>query len=743
MAKKQPKGNYEWSYCSLGGVVRVNIRNGEDIAHLRDLDKKLWTVLSCPTEGLEFDSETLRMIDTDGDGKIRVDEVVAAAEWLCSVIKDKDLLVKGLDTLKLNEINTDCAAGARLHDSAKQILRNLKLDKDEISIADTSDSVAIFAETTANGDGVITEASAQSDHLREVVRTIIDKAGSAIDRSGQNGITADHIETFYTALADYAAWQDAASPEIFPFGEQTQAALDAATQLKEKVADYFMRCKLIAFTDAATAAVDVSADRISAISDHNLTAEADEIASYPIARPTKEGIIHFDAVNPAWKSRFDALKAIVFKDKDSIDEAGWNEMLDKFSPYIAWKDSKKGEIVESLGLDGVKALIKADDKQALLDLIAADKALEEEANSIDEVNKLMHLYRDFYKLLKNYVIFSDFYSPNQDELAVFEAGKLYIDQRCCRLCVRVADMGKHADMSSLSGMFLLYCACTSKTTGKSMNIVAVMTDGSTRNLRPGTNGVFYDRDGVDYDATIVRIVENPLSIKQAFWSPYVKFWNWITGLVNKSAADKDAKAMENLQASASAAPADAAAKKQPFDIGKFAGIFAAVGMAIGLLGAAVAGIVAGIAKLPWWGLILLILGIMLIISGPSCFIAWGKLRRRNLGPVLNANGWAVNSGAVVNIPFGRTLTSVAKYPKLKLDDPYKPKAPLWRKLLCWFLFLAVICFGVLFFTDNLKCIGLPFHKEKAAVEQVQDAPDAPDAPVADEVESQTDIQATE
>ena len=731
MAKKIKKdGKYEWSYCSFGGVVRVNVRNGEDIAHLGELDKKLWTVLSCPVHGLEFPEETLRMIDTDGDGKIRVDEVIAAADWLCKVVKDKDLLVKGLDTLKLDQINTDNEAGAKLYKSALQILSNLKLEKDEISVADSSDSVAIFAATGANGDGVITEVSAEDEHLKEVIRTIAEKIGSAMDRSGAQGVTADHIEAFYTALADYAEWQKAGTPDIFPYGENTQAALDGATALDEKVKDYFMRCKLIAFTELAAPAVDVSADRISAISDHNLSAEADEIASYPIARPAKEGVISFDAVNPAWKARFDALRAIVFEGKDSINEADWNEMLAKFAPYTAWKAAKKGEAVEPLGLDAVNALIKANDKEALLALVAADKALEEEANSIDEVNKLMHLYRDFYKLLKNYVIFSDFYSPDQSQMAVFEAGKLYIDERCCRLCVRVEDMGKHADMAGLSGMFLLYCACTSKTTGKSMNIVAVMTDGSTRNLRPGTNAVFYDRNGLDYDATIVRVVENPLSIKQAFWAPYVKFWNWITGLVNKSAAEKDAKAMESLQAGAEAAPADAAAKKQPFDIAKYAGIFAAVGMAIGLLGAAIAGIVAGIAKLPWWGFLLIIVGIMLLISGPSCFIAWGKLRRRNLGPVLNANGWAINSNVIVNIPFGRTLTSIAKYPKVKLEDPYKPKAPLWWRILRWVLLCAVIAFGVLFFTGNLKCIGLPFPKEKPVEEQVEEAAEqAPEAEI--------------
>lgn len=727
MAKKKKSTGYDWSYSSFGGVVRVNVRSGEDIAHLGELDKKLWTVLSCPTEGLEFPSETLKLIDTDGDGKIRVDEIVAAANWLCKVLKDKELLIKAPDTLKLSDINTDVPEGEKLEKSARQILSNLKLQKDDISVADTSDSVAIFADTAFNGDGVITEASAADDTLKGVIKTIAAQIGSTTDRSGAEGVTAEQIEAFYTALADYAAWQAAATPDIFPFGDNTQAALDAADAIKTKVSDFFMRCKLIAFTEAAAPAVDVSTDKISAISDHDLSGEAQEIASYPLARPSKDGILLFDAINPAWKAKVDDFRTLAGLDaKDGINEAEWNEIVSKFSAFSAWKDSKKGAEVEALGLEEVKKLIAADNKAALLELIASDKALEDEANSIDEVNKLTHLVRDFYKLLKNYVVFSDFYSPDQNEMSVFEAGKLYIDERCCRLCVRVEDMGKHADMAGLSGMFLLYCACTSKTTGKSMNIVAVMTDGKTRNLRPGTNGVFYDRDGLDYDATIIKIVENPISIKQAFWSPYVKFWNWITGLINKSAAEKDAKSMENLQASATAAPADAAAKKQPFDIGKFAGIFAAVGMAIGLLGAALAGIVTGIAKLPWWGILLLIVGIMLLISGPSCFIAWGKLRRRNLGPVLNANGWAINSNVIVNIPFGRTLTSIAKYPKLKLDDPYKPKAPLWWRICRWLLLALVVAFCALFFTDNLKCIGLPLHKEKPAVEQVEEpAPEAP------------------
>ena len=677
MAKKQPQG-YPWKYCSLGGVVRVNITSGEDIAHLGELDQKLWTVLSCPTKDLAIDARTLQLIDTDGDGRVRVQEVVAAAQWLTSVVRDRDAILKGESELKLDGINTDCEAGRKLYDSAKQILANLGLEKDSVTADEAADSVAIFAGTQFNGDGVITPASADEEALKTLIATIVEKTGSATDRSGEPGITAEHIEAFYTALSEYAAWQEAAESgkaAIFPYGDNTAAALAACEAIKDKVADYFMRCKLIRFDEAVTAAVDVSADRVGAISGQNLATQGEEIAACPLARPTKEAVLPFDAVNPAWQAQFDAVKALV---------------LDVDFP-------------KAKAIDEVRALLKADRKADLLALIDADKALEAEAASIDDVKKLLLLYRDFAKLLRNYVIFTDFYGRKEGTRGMFEVGRLYIDERCCDLCIKVSDMGAHGDMPKLSGMFLLYCKCTSKTKGETMDIVAVMTDGSTRDLRPGKNGLFYDLDGGDWDAVITKVVENPISVKAAFWAPYRKVANFISDKIDKSAADKDADALAKLTSSTDAGPAGA---KQPFDIAKFAGIAAAVGMALAGIGAVLVAIGAAVKSLTWWQWLIIIAAVMLLISGPSCFIAWRKLRKRNLGPVLNANGWAINSQVLVNILFGKTLTSVAKYPKIKLEDPYAKRTPLWRKCLCWLIALLVVAFVVLYFTGNLGWMGI-------------------------------------
>lgn len=651
----------------------MRIASGDDIAHLRELDQKHWTVLSCPTDGLGLDPQTLRLIDTDADGKIRAGEVISAAEWLTSVIADKDSILEGASELKLSNIDSSNPLGKRLYDSAHQILANLgKEGSETISLSDASDSVAIFAGTKFNGDGIITAASADDESLKAVIGECIGAMGGLTDRSGEQGVDSAKIEGFYAALSSYSAWCKQAEEQksrIFPFGANTATALSAMEVVKDKVDDFFKRCSLLKYDEAIASATSISVSDIASL----------EVC--PLAHPNASGVLPFDAINPAWSARFDAFRSLVLDGKSgSLDKAQWDAIVAGFAPYTAYMASKAGAEVESLGLERVRAILDSDQKGALLELVSEDKALEQEANSIDDVKKLMLLYRDFYRLLKNYVIFTDFYDRANGSRASFEVGQLYIDQRCCDLCIRVADMGKHADMPSLSGMFLIYCTCVCRKGAETMNIVAVMTDGETTDLRPGKNGIFYDLSGRDWDATIAKIVDNPISIKQAFWSPYRKFWEFCVGLINKSAADKDAKIVSDLQAKAAAPkPAEGEAKPQSFDIAKFAGIFAALGMALGYIGSAVTKIIAGVAATPLWKVLLGIVAIILVISGPSCFIAWSKLRKRNLGPVLNANGWAINSRILVNILFGAKLTSVAKYPRLKLSDPYTQKAPKWRK----------------------------------------------------------------
>jgi hypothetical protein len=76
-----------------------------------------------------------------------------------------------------------------------------------------------------------------------------------------------------------------------------------------------------------------------------------------------------------------------------------------------------------------------------------------------------------------------------------------------------------------------------------------------------------------------------------------------------------------------------------------------------------------------------VIGLLLMISGPSMLLAWLKLRRRNLGPILDANGWAINSRARINVSFGAAMTELAAIPKGSqrlLHDPFADKTPPFK-----------------------------------------------------------------
>ena len=717
---------YKWEFDNIGGSSRVRIASGEDIAHLHELDPKMWTVLSCPVTGLEIDDRSLAYMDTDGDGKIRVNDVIATSQWITSVLRNSDLILEGKDSIDIEQFNVENPEGLKLYNSAKQIIENLGKEGTVISIADTADNAAIFAKTRFNGDGVITEASSDDADLKAVIAAAIASVGGVTDRSGAAGVNADLIETFYKNLADYVAWTEAAVEA--PFADKTDAVIDAYNALDAKVKDFFMRSKLAAFSPDSTASLDVQTASIQAISAENLTGKSAEIAAYPIARVTgKPEIDLSEPVNPAWDAQFELVKSVAFADMKVLTEADWAAVGAKFAAYTAWKGAKAGACVEALGLETIKGFIAKDNKAALLDLVAQDSALAEEAANMDMVDKFLHIFRDFYRLIRNFVTLNDFYTKDEGVSAIFQSGRLIIDQRECRFCMKVADMGKHNASAAASGMFLVYCDCTSKKQAGKLSIVAAVTVGEIGDLVVGKNAIYYDNAGVEWDAVITKVVDNPISIAQSFWSPYRRMAKAVENLINKSAADKDAKMMANATAKINAAPAAAAAgtpatPPQPFDIAKFAGIFAAIGMALGALGTAVTTIFSGILKLAWWKTILVVIAILLLISGPAMVMAWMKLRRRNIAPLLNANGWAVNAASKISIPFGETLTDIARFPKMNLKDPYAKKGNPAKAWFLTILALVVVACG-LWLGNVLSSVGLQsplpcFNQAEPVVEEV-------------------------
>ncbi|MBA4396331.1 MAG: hypothetical protein C0394_02940 [Syntrophus sp. (in: bacteria)] len=694
---------HRWTFFRAGGFDQVRLETGADLMALEQLDQKLWVALSCPTGGLEFDGKTLEMIDSDGDGRIRVPEIIAAVKWLGSVLKNPDELTRRAAALPLSSINDQTPEGKQLLDSAKHILANLgKADAKEITLDDAAGTAMILAQTRFNGDGVIPADAADDAAVGQVIADIIECLGPDEDRSGKPGITQEKTDRFFAEAQAFSDWQQEAetgAAAILPLGEATSSAVAAFLTVRDKMDDYFTRCRLAAFDLRALGALNRQEAEYIAIADKNLFPSLKELLDFPLAQVQVRGALPLkEGVNPAWIEAVKALDAGVVRPllghKEAITEEEWAHVNAVFLPHNDWLSKKAGAAVEKLGIGRVREILDSDVQDIITALIARDKSLEPEFNNVASVEKLVRCYRGFFTLLNNFVSFSDFYA--RKDKAVFQAGTLYLDGRSCDLCVRVGDMDKHAALATLSRIYLTYCNCTRRGGTDKMTIAAAITGGDSDFLMAGRNGVFYDRQGNDWDATIVKVIEHPISIRQAFWSPYKRIAKMIGNQLSKLAAARDKAVTDKAAAGIAQTGTKLDEGKAPapaFDVGKFAGIFAAIGLALGAIGTALAAVVTGILKLPWWQMPLVLGGLVLIISGPSMIIAWLKLRQRNLAPILDAGGWAVNARVRINVAFGGSLTKIASLPEgavRKLEDPFADKKIPWPKLIILTAILLVL-----------------------------------------------------
>ena len=695
----QQTATHRWRFFRAGGFDQVRLDRGQDLMALDRLDQKLWMALACPTGGLHFDTQTLEYIDTDADGRVRAPELIAAVKWAGGLLKNPDALLQGADVLPLDHIDDTTDQGQRILKSARRILANLgKPGAAAIGIADTADLSRVF-QSPFNGDGIITTAAAPNDEVAAVIDAIIDTVGSQTDRSGAPGIDQDRADAFFTQAEAFSKWREQAEtdPSILPLGEKTAAASDALRAVAAKVEDYFTRCRLAQFDPRATNALNREETAYLELAAKDLTLTSEEIAALPLAQiqalqplPLAEGL------NPAWTESMARFQAATVNpllgECTRLSETDWRGLLARIAPFEAWQAEANGVAVEKFGIQRVRQILASDARTTITDLIAQDAAEAENADAIVDVDKLLRFHRDLYRLCINFVNFKDFYDV--DQTAVFQAGTLYLDQRSCQLCLPVADAAKHAAMAALAGACLVYCDCSRKVDGAKMQIAAVMANGDSDNLMVGRNGIFYDRQGHDWDATVTKVVDNPISLRQAFWSPYKKLVRLVEEQVAKRLSAAEAASSAKLQATAtSVATADKAKPVPPpkIDIGTVA----AIGVAFGAIGTFVATLLAyvtGVIKMGPMALVGAAIAVMLVVSGPALIMAYLKLRRRNIGPLLDANGWAVNARARINVAFGAALTQVARLPAgatRDFRDPYADKKSPWPILIAILVLLTL------------------------------------------------------
>ncbi len=614
---------HHWRFFRAGGFDQVRLDSGADLLAIGELDQKLWVALSCPTTGIEFDARTLALIDGDGDGQVRAPELIAAVGWAGGRLKDAAVLAAGLAGVPPAAIRADDEDGRRLAAAARTLAAELGKGEDE----------------------VLTVHEAGAAEARHEARQV----------------------------AEWEARRGAA--EVL--GAATAEAHDLLAAVREKIDDYFARCRLAAFDPRAGEALNAAEEAFKSLAGGALNTASATIAALPLAHIDGGSALPLGAgLNPAWAGRLAALRELAMRpllgEIEALSEAGWAALQAELAPYAAWCAARP----------------------------AAGAEPPPEWRAARDLERLARYVRDLLPLANNFVAFRDFYT--RQGKATFQVGTLYLDGRSAELCIAVADPARHAALAGLSRICLVYCDC--RRGGEKLSIAAAFTAGDSDQLMVGRNGVFYDRGGRDWDATITKIIDHPISLRQAFWMPYRRLARLVADQLQKLAASRAGAVETKLDAVAAGlgkrldSPAAKPAAAPPaFDVGKFAGIFAAIGLAVGALGTALAAVVTGMLGLRWWQMPLALAGVLLAISGPAMAVAWFKLRSRNLGPILDANGWAINARAKINIPFGTALTGLARLPEgaeRSLADPYAEKRRPWGIYLLLLFGFAVAIYAV-------------------------------------------------
>ena len=666
---------YKWKFFKSARCVQVRLEKGEDLAALRELDEKLWTATSASTDALRFDAATLKLLDLDGDGRIRVPEVLTAVDWLKSRFKNLDFLFDRKAEIDLAALDESSDEGKALLSSFKKILsRAGKAESTSISLADVTETTALFNAQPFNGDGVVTAKSTSDAALSETVARIAAAEGSVKDRSGDDGIDQAKSDAFFADAAAYLAWRDGEKGvDALGGAEATAAAFAAFKAVEAKIDEYFTPPE-----------------------DLPLVAE-DPTPSLPL----------LEGVNPLWRQSFRLFSTAAAAPVLGVAEAAgitrdeWAKIKAALSPYGDWLAAKAGAAVEGVGADALAALVKDGAVQAKVnDLIAKDLALADEYGRLVDCERAIRYAAHLVDWLCNFVNQANLYDKTRS--CVFDTGRLVIDGRECLLCFHVADEGVHSALAERSKCCLLYVKLSRKATGEAREICAVVTAGSTATLYAGRNGIFYDCAGNDWDAVVSKVVEAQVSLKEAFWAPWAKIAGTISEQCKKFLSAKQDAAVAKVGAAATAAatpPAAPAAAPAP-NGAALASSVAAIGIGIGFVGAACGGLLSILTKTPAWQTLLGVLAIILLVSLPSVILAWFKLRARDLGAILNACGWAVNRPLTFSLGLARTFTRPADMPlgAAVARDPYASHG--WLKLVFTLLLIAGIAAGVCW---KMKC----------------------------------------
>lgn len=650
----------------LGGTYQLLLDRPADLEHLWDLDEARWVANSAPIEALNVDPAFLRFLDLDHNRRIRPEELRNAVRWTLDLLADRSEMGAPAAVLKLGHVNTAHPQGPNILAAARRILANLGTpDADRITLAEVRDLQRIRGSAKTNGDGIIPPEAVEDPDLQAFIGAIIETVGFEADLGGKPGVTGKLVDAFLKASEERLAWlaEAEADPAILWLGDDTEGAYAALTAVADDLDEYFRLCDLARLDPQLLVRLE---EREAKRASEDTAAEAVEafLRRAPLAPPNPEGSLDLDGwLHPDARARMarfcEQVLERVPEDTEPLTPVGWAAVQAHFAPYARWRASEKGTVVAKLGRDVLQRYLdEGRFRSGLSMLIAADREVAEELARVAVVERLILYQRWLLEFANNFVNFQHFYDPERRSLV--EWGTLVMDGRRFDLAVRVHDVPAHKARAKDGMICLLYADVVGRAADERMQVAVAVTSADRGSLYVGKRGIFFTTDGRDWDAEVIDILENPISLWEAIKKPFVGLVTMITQGVEKftdarysklesavseglDATEARAAAAHEVVAAAPVEPEPEAAPTAASTAASAQSLMLSGGVAVAALSSAFAYMAQTLTSIDI-GELLLMMGVLAaLLLIPTIALAAWRLHRRDLALVLEAGGWAINS----------------------------------------------------------------------------------------------------
>lgn len=644
----------------LGKATHPVIQTARDLEEACALDEALWVATSAPVHAFRMDPLLLTHLDSDADTRIKCGELQEAVAWTRGLLQNTEGMEAHSSELKQSALS-DTHPEA---EAVKKVIRILSADKEAVTLEGVRAARNRLEQKPVSEAGVILPDAAEEETQRKDIEHILSLVEGAPHPSGRPGLNQQVLNTFAQHVNERREWRQRTreTDELgrslhLPLGEDTAAAFDVFTRVRERVDHFFQLCEA---SEMAPETVGSSWPGVSADLDwHDADQVQAALRKAPLAPPNPERILKINRkMNPAWRHdlhcfRQQVLIPLLDRTDDTLTEDLWSTITDRLAPYETWSNQEPHPELASLTDEELERWADSERIQTLIQLCEQPVSDELTLTEVRLAEKLALYQANLIPFANNFIAFPYLY--DEETRASFEMGTLIMDGRRFNLAVKVPNRAEYIKSLTGATMFVMIIELVNPQLKQRLEVAVPATSGQQGNLKLGKHGVFEHVDGTQWFATVVHIQDNPISFAEAVFEPFKRLGQAVTRKIESltQAAEKKLEATGG----------EAVTQLREGGNSGTGGMLAGGGIAVAALGSSLAYITKIFAELSIFGVLQGLLAAILAVLIPGSIIAGIRLSKRDLSVLLEGADWAVNSRMRLNSTQRRSFTEIPPYPK--------------------------------------------------------------------------------